>query len=209
MPLSQEHLSLLRAIRDEWNRAESDIKTAETVVNNIVMPSIKELRYAGRRIIDALMLITDQEIGESPEKITALLDDANFDCHRARHDAIDAATAKIAADLEIMTVKLKYGPILQAYPDFHKLYTELVAVRNKIIISRKDRQDREAIYSTIESVDFPALVQSFNAMRTCEPMMIALAKKERAASFYGKWGFRVGIGGFVVAVIAILVAVFK
>jgi hypothetical protein len=58
MSLSDDHLALLRAIQDEWNRAETDIKTAELVVNNIVIPSVKELRYAGRRIVDALAEMT-------------------------------------------------------------------------------------------------------------------------------------------------------
>jgi len=87
-------MRLLRAIQDEWNRAETDIKTAETVVNNIVIPSVKELRYAGRRIIDAIMEMTANPSAYDPARVRALLDDAHFDCHRARHDAIDAATAK-------------------------------------------------------------------------------------------------------------------
>src|ERR1700730_11122379 len=53
MHFSESHLTLLKSIQDEWNKAEGDIKTAEMVVHSIVIPSIKELRYAGRRVIDA------------------------------------------------------------------------------------------------------------------------------------------------------------
>ncbi len=205
MSLSDEHLALLRAIQDEWNRAEQDIKTAETVVNNIVIPSVKELRYAGRRVIDALMEMTANPTACDHARIRALLDDAHFDCHRARHDAIDAATAKIAADLSIMTEKLTYGPILQAYANFPVLYQKLNSVRDKIIQSRGRRDNREAIYSVIESVDFPELVRFYNDMRTAEPMMKAIAKRERALLFYGKWGLIVGailgVGGILVALL--------
>jgi len=93
-----------KATQDEWNRAEADIKTAEMGVHSIVIPSVKELRYGGRRVIDALMEIARNPNNADNTRIKALLDDAHFDCHRARHDAIDAA--KIAADLEIMTAKL-------------------------------------------------------------------------------------------------------
>ena len=125
MHFSEDHLVILAAIQKEWNRAEEDIKTAELVVNKIVLPSIKELRYAGRRVIDALMIITANPHGADEGQIRSLLDDAKFDCHRARHDAIDAATSKIAIDLEIMVSKLGYHAILPAYPDFPQLYQNL------------------------------------------------------------------------------------
>lgn len=90
------------SICNEWDRAEEDIKVAEQINNKVVIPSVSELRYAGRRIIEALREI---EKNGPEEKIIGLLQDAEFDCHRARHDAIDAATSKIAVDLEIATKK--------------------------------------------------------------------------------------------------------
>src|SRR5229473_6540765 len=89
---------LLSTIREEWDKSEEYIKQAEQVNNAVVFPSIKELRYAGRRIVEGLYLIVSH--GDR-SKIEDLLRDAKFGCHRARHDAIDAATAKIAVDLDI------------------------------------------------------------------------------------------------------------
>lgn len=57
----------------EWNKAEKAIKSAEHVEGQVVNPSIYELRYAGRRIIEAL---TIQE--SDPEKALRLLSDAHF-----------------------------------------------------------------------------------------------------------------------------------
>jgi hypothetical protein len=209
MHFSEDHLSILATIQTEWNRAEADIKTAEMVVRKIVLPSVKELRYAGRRIIDVLMVITANPDDPNHAQIGALLEDARFDCHRARHDAIDAATAKIAADLEIMAEKLGYHAILPAYPEFPKLYQSLLTVRDKIKESREKRDNREAIYSVIEAVDFPALVPSFNTMRASEPIMVQLAKKSRRDRFFGEYGLYIGLGALVVGAIALIVSLVR
>ncbi len=206
MHLTPEHLDLLKSIQDEWNHAEEDIKTAEMVVQKIVIPAVKELRYAGRRIVDVLMLLTSQPDAPDLTRIQKLLDDANFNCHKARHDAIDAATAKIAADLSIMAEKLGYDAILPAYPQFPALYVDLNRVRDKITTSRRARDNRDAIYASIEIVDFPALVDSFTRMSTCEPMILALAKKGRRNHFFGKYGLIVGIIGVIIAAGALTLA---
>jgi len=206
MHFSEAHLILLKSIQDEWNRAEEDVKTAEMVVHSIVIPSIKELRYGGRRVIDALMVITSDPENPDHDRIKALLDDARFDCHRARHDAIDAATAKIAADLEIMVEKLGHESILPAFPDFPSLYQNLTSVRDRIRMSRGNRDNREVIYSVIEAADFQELVNAFNRMRSCEPIMVALAKKNRRNDFFGKWGFIIGVVGVIVGIVGIIFA---
>ena len=43
MHFNGSHLALLKSIQDEWNKAEEDIKTAEMVVHNIVIPSLWNL----------------------------------------------------------------------------------------------------------------------------------------------------------------------
>jgi hypothetical protein len=121
MQLSDEQAALLNSIAEEWNQAEEDVKVAEQICNEIVVPAIKEMRYAGRRIVDA---IAKMHAGERAEEIEALLREARFDCHRARHDAIDAGTSKIAIDLEIMVKKLGPEVILPVCPGFQatKIY---------------------------------------------------------------------------------------
>lgn len=197
MQLTDAHIALLNSILAEWNRAESDIKRAEQVNNNVVIPSIKELRYAGRRIVDMLVKIGS---GAPDDEIHKLLADATFDCHRARHDAIDAATSKIAIDLEIMASKLGYEVILPAYPNFAQLVRDLQLVRAKIAVSREDRENREAIYSVIEAVDFPNLVTSYNDMRSSEHIMIQMAKRRRSSE-------AIGIGGAILGAIGITLAI--
>lgn len=152
MQLSDECWRLLNSVLVEWNRAEEDIKIAEQVANKVVNPSIKELRYAGRRIVDALCKYKNQE---PMNDIESLLRDALFDCHRARHDAIDAGTSKIAVDLQLMIKKIKYDAILPVFPEFPNFLKALKAVRVRIQVSRKNRANREVVYTVLESIDFP------------------------------------------------------
>lgn len=194
---------MLETIQKEWNQAEEDIKLAEQVCTDIVVPAIKELRYGGRRLVDMIHLILTDG---TQEDINALLSDATFDCHRARHDAIDAATAKISLDLDIMVRKLKHEPILAAYPEFPKLLSSLSTVREKIALSRSNREDRIAIYAVIEVTDLPILITAYNDLRQSEPMMKALARRNRWRDFFGFWGFIVGVVGLIFAVIALLLA---
>jgi hypothetical protein len=192
MPLTPDQSRVLESIRDEWGRAERDIKLAEQVCNEIVFPSINELRYGGRRVVDTVRAVV---AGSSQKDIDALLADALFDCHRARHDAIDTATAKIAITIDIMVSKLKYEAILPCYADFPILVSDLAAVRKKVSISRKDRENREAIYTVIEETDFPALVDRYQGLQASEPIMKRLAKRNRWKDAIGYIGFVIGIIG--------------
>jgi hypothetical protein len=109
MPLHPDLDAAVSAVRDEWNNAEAAIKLAEQVNGEIVNPSVYELRYAGRRIVEALAH-PDIEQGKK------LLGDAHFDCCRARHDAVDAATSKISADLDLAVKHLGADTVLKSFP---------------------------------------------------------------------------------------------
>ena len=160
----------------EWNKAEEDIKRAEQVCDEVVIPSIMELRYAGRRLAQALELISKNGPTADIEK---LLSDAAFNCHRARHDAIDAATAQIARVLKIAVTKLRYSVILQAFPQFPQLYSHLNILREKIVVTRGSATARDHIYEAVEAGDFPALLRLFKEFQGCEPMMKRMARSER------------------------------
>jgi len=150
MELSEEIEAALVELSLEWNKAEGAIKLAEQVNGEIINPAIYELRYAGRRLIEAFARVSSGNVAEA----LRLLRDAHFDCCRARHDAIDAATAKIVSDLEIAVARLGPEAVLTSFPEFSQLLGALGEVRDKIAISREDRQNRDAIYETLESGKF-------------------------------------------------------
>ncbi|WP_299653550.1 hypothetical protein [uncultured Jannaschia sp.] len=184
------------SVGEEWDKAESAIKLAEQVNREVVSPAIYELRYAGRKLVEAKQLRLPD-----PAKSLDLLRDAKMDCLRARHDAIDAATSKIVMDLEIAVSNLGATRVLSCFPNWSDVYGQLVQVRSKIAVSREDRNNRDAIYSTIQGTDLPAIVKLYNAFKAQEPHLIRDAKKERWTAV---GGYVVGAIGIVIGVIGIL-----
>jgi len=200
MQIADDNAQLLSDIKVEWNKAEQDIKLAEQVCLKVVTPAVKELRYAGRRIVDALHHI---KLGDDLPKAKEYLIDAKFDCMRARHDAIDVATAKMAIDIEIMVEELGYEAILLAYPPFPELRKELNRVRGLIAKSRGQRENRENVYSGIETTVLEKIINLFNEMNAAEPMMRAFVSASRRASLRN---LVMGVAGLIVGVIGLAFA---
>src|SRR5262249_24115555 len=114
------------------------------------------------------------------EQILHHLGETKFFCHRARHDAIDAATSKITADMAIMTERLGYHIVLQVHPKFGDLHRKLREIREKIVVSRQERTNRDKIYAAISATDFKSLISDYNDLLASEPMMRSMAQAERA-----------------------------
>lgn len=203
MPGLDRHWNLLFSIHLQWNKAERDIKIAEQICGEVAYPAINELRYAGRRLADAIGFANADD---GDVRIGPLLHDACFDCLRARHDAVDAGTTKIAIELDIFADKIGHDVILESFTEFPDLYVELRQIREKIANSRKARDRREEIYEEIENFDFPKLVSSYSRLRAAEPVMRAVAKKRRRNMVLGYWitaaSLLFGIAGLVIAVLA-------
>ncbi len=162
-------------MRNEWNRAEEVVKAAEQICGETVIPSVKELRYAGRRLIDAL----NSNVSSDPGKVRELLNDAIFNCHCARHDAIDVATAVVALNLDITTNKIGFDNILRAFPRFADLRKQLSTIRGKIRTSRSNRGDRDLIYQVISETDLPVMASLYDEFQLAEDIMKGLARKDR------------------------------
>ena len=194
-----EYKSILAGISSEWDQAEKDIKIAEQVCGEVVTPSIKELRYAGRRIVDAL---NEMAADGDKQKISNYLQDAKFNCHKARHDAIDAAISKISITLELMSQKLGYKNIITVYSGFSDFWAQLSATKEKIVASRGDRENRENLYAAIENSEIQKLVVEFGKIQRAEPIIMSIAKKEKMAM----WGsYAIGLIGIIIAIVAIFV----
>lgn len=171
------HMDILADIQREWDLAETAVKRCEQVANDAVIPAINELRYAGRRIIDAL---NAAQTPGNEAKVAAYLEDARFNCHRARHDAMDAALDVIARDFDNLTKRLGYDAVTRAFPGFSDLYASFALARSKIAASRGDRENRDAIYKSIEDVDFPGIADRYAALLTCKPIALSFAACNRA-----------------------------
>ncbi|MBX3508432.1 MAG: hypothetical protein KF714_06565 [Parvibaculum sp.] len=193
MASQQDIEAALDALCEEWNKAESAIKLAEQVNGEIVNPAIYELRYAGRRVVEAL-----SKREEDPDTAKKLLDDAHFDCCRARHDAIDAATSKMTADLRIAIDRIGADVVLDKFRDLSKLLAELSKVRKLIATSRENRNDRDSIYATIQDVNLFDIVSMFDEFQASETVLKAAAARIRISRFIS-YGF--GVLGITLTIV--------
>lgn len=202
---SEEFDKVFCQVCDEWNKAELSIKLAENVNGEIVNPAVFELRYAGRRIVEAF-----QKFNTEPQSAISLLRDAKFDCHRSQHDAVDAATSKMAGDLTVAVEFLSASIVMKNFPDFTELYGKLSSVRQKIAKSREDRENRDKIYNSIQNSDLPRMVELFQNFKASESLMLEAAEQERKErnrnNLFGWFGIAVGIIGVIVALIGIAIA---
>jgi hypothetical protein len=186
----------LAAIAADWNAAELDLKLGEQVNQKVVFPAIKELRYAGRRLADALVAISQ---ARSRKDIDALLVHARFNCHCARHDAIDAATLKMAIDLDLMLGRLGHEAVLFAFPKFPDLYHRIQHAQSLIASARAKRENRQDIYAEIEATNFSDLVDLFKEAKGSEPLMKRIAASTKSQ----RWvAYALAGAGILLAVLA-------
>jgi len=179
------------SIANEWDKAEKAIKLAEQVCDSVVIPAVAELRYAGRRIVDA---INAAKNGCPSEQVEGLIADAEFDCHRSIHDAIDAALNEMSIQTDLLAKEMGYDVVNNSYPEFVDFSKKLVAARQQIASSRGDRDNRQAIYESIIQTDFSNIVENYQDLRNSETKMKIIVAAKRA-------GLRITIALFIIGTI--------
>lgn len=174
--------ALIAEIKREWDKAEEVVKLAELVCEDVIIPAVAELRYAGRRLVDAL---NGQATGKTEGEVIALVEDARFCCFRSRHDAIDAALGRMALEIDVLANAMGYDVVHNSYPDFVAYVQRLTSARRQIAISRGDRNNREAIYESLVATDFSKLVDDHLALKTSETTMRIIVDRKRLTIWLG------------------------
>lgn len=197
-----EHRDLLEEVCEQWDRAEANIKRAEQLVDGAMIPSINELRYAGRRVMEAARTIIKNG---DPKKIEDKLRDAMYDCHRAQHDAVDASFQAVSIKMDAAVSRLSMTSLLTAFPDYPRLKALLRKVEDQVVESRANRENRDAIYDSLQQVEFETLLTLFRDFVANEDTMKAIAREERwekmKSSIFGWGGLFLGAIAIVVAII--------
>ena len=139
----------------------------------------------------------------APDKILALLEDARFCCHRAQHDAIDAAMSKMSISLDNLTSKLGFDAVLAAYPEFREFFSDFMVARDKIAKSRETREDRVAIYETLTAVDLPNLTERFGRLVAAKPIAKRAALKMKLGGLNGLLILLLALAGAIFAGLAV------
>lgn len=201
--------SVFTLLIEQWNIAERRIKKAEFVAaNNVVSSAIFELRYAGRKIVDSLLLLqTENWKADDTErqKILASLADATEDCVKAKHDAIDAILLFVASWFDRTERQSGLSEIQKYFPDYIEITGKIIDLQNRISESRGDRTVlRDTIYDGIESEGYDEVLALYEKMRQSEPRVQREIRAERRRTRILVWGTIVAV---VVALLALGIGV--
>ena len=174
----------LRELQTQWNIAERRIKKAELVrASEVVAPAIFELRYAGRKLVDAMALILDSEWqceAKTKQTILRQIGDATEDCVKAKHDAIDAMLVFVTAWFERTEGAIGLDGLVKYFPEYIKVTGKISNLYDRIAESRGDRnKSRDDIYDSIETADYAGILDLYAAMAVSETRVQAQVEAER------------------------------
>jgi hypothetical protein len=168
----------------DWVRAEEVLKMAERLKNEVFIPSIMELRYAARRVVQAELdfangYATDDEIG-------AHLTEAIENCRKARHDAIDSAVNFVHEQLDVLKDNVGLPVLVQAFPGYAALRARINEIDERIVASRKNRAKLDDEYEAIKREHLTQIVDLYRQMECSRPAIESIIKKQ-------KWDFVQGV----------------
>lgn len=199
MQVNDERVARFERLYHAWAEAEKAVKIADQVVGDVVIPAIKELRYAGRKLSKGLH---NYIVGNMEDEADRWIEDAINDCHRARHDATDAATAFIARRLEQVMDELGSAAVREHFPEYADLRGNLATVRRKVAAARHDHNGRHDIYEVLEEEELPQIMALYEKLLANEPSM----KDDRFGRFLARQGITLG---WLVALGVALYAAFR
>jgi hypothetical protein len=204
----------LRGIFDLWNDTEARIKEAERLRAEVVIPSIKELRYAGRWLADVLgvifPLVEDKLSPEQRSTLERYLFETTQNCVRAKNDAIDASVLFVHRRLEQMVNAFGIPNVFSYFPDYVRMLTAIREVDAIITDTRgAERPNRNELYDKIASEHLPGIIKVYNDMMAAEDAIqasIAQAQEEQDARERRNWyrsiiGYGIGATGIIIGII--------
>jgi hypothetical protein len=168
--LDPELDAALAELIKQWNIAETRIKKAEQVrADQVVASAIFELRYAGRKIIDAIEICLTQDIvadHKAREKVHSYIADATEDCVKAKHDAIDAMMTFVTTWFHRAETFLTLEKVQHFFPSYLKTVSMIATIQDNIAASRGDRNRlRDSIYDDIDVKGYDEVLQLYDQMR--------------------------------------------
>ena len=192
----------LSSLADHWNRIEKRVKQAEQVRGEVVIPAINELRYAGRKIVDAWLLyakpISTEEDRKEFEETLAVIKQYLLN---ADHDISDAICFTLHKQMQYFLRRYGIRTITKHFNDFPSFLAEMRDVNNTISQSRETRVQRIDKYNEIAGDYIPKLVAYYDQLLTSAELALEKELRQR----YINWGFAIlGVAGSLASIITLL-----
>lgn len=202
----EKFIRQVQILADEWDKAEEWVKDGEHHSGRVIIPAINELRYAGRRLIDAF---ASHKRGDDPQTrlhLQAVKDDLN----KARHDVVDAIFTENSDQAGEWRDDIGQGVLQEHFPKYGELFALIKDMSDKISTARKNRDQRDEIYSKLFK-KLPDLIELCNELRESVGAILENKKKKEEAQEEMKRNFRIAqIKSnvlIVIATISVLIAV--
>jgi hypothetical protein len=160
-----------------WMRAEEVLKITERIKNETFIPSIKELRYASRRIVQAHVDFHNNKATD--EQITVHLTEATENCRKAQHDAVDSAINFVHEQLDKLSEQVGLAVLSKAFPRYVELRRVIRTIDERIVASRTNRCDLDDEYEAIKKDHLIEMVDLYCEMECSEDVIKSILKKDR------------------------------
>lgn len=167
----QEFAARIQEYSTQWFRAEEAIKSFERLEAKVLMASVQELRYAGRRFAQILDTYYKKNGDLSQDDVRHLevhLIEAIQNCIKARHDALDAAVHFIHKRISTLISAVGLLEVKAHFPNFNNLVDEIKAIDKKIVEARADRSKLDGNYDAILIEHRDKLIKFYGELENSE-----------------------------------------
>lgn len=124
--------------------AEEKIKLVEKLSNELVIPAINELRYAGYHLVEYLTLIADPD---APRDLhSEELRKAQNHCKRAIYDAVEAGTTMVLESIKAFQNDFRMVVLSEHIEDYAAIRARIHAATELVLRSKGENEDRGDYY---------------------------------------------------------------
>jgi len=182
---------MLAHVAREWDKAEKLIKEAERARAQVVMASVNELRYAGRRLVDALHLQEKAKVDPTAKSdFDRYISEVLAFSHRAQHDAVDAIVLFLQKAIEKYENEFGISLLIEKYPRILDIKASISQADSLIIASRKDRMSRIEEYDKLAADHCPALLEHYQHLMANKDVLTELVNAKKLSEIKQKREFR-------------------
>ncbi|MBF0307877.1 MAG: hypothetical protein HQL40_15490 [Alphaproteobacteria bacterium] len=180
------------AIDALYREAEQALHEAETVHHELSVPSVNQLRYAGRHVLSALVGADAAAAEEEKQR-------AQRHCQRAIYDAFDGITSYLLESIADFKADYARIEITPHFPRYHETLEKARNARDLLIKARTVSDDRHRYYTDCR--------KAARELKSCHDAMelareeLNKAIKNRNRVVYFAWA------GIVVALIGVAATV--
>ena len=210
--IDDKYIPQFRSIVERWNKVEGALKKAEGILTSAVQPAINELRYAGRRIVDALAICLHRHgediAAHSDEDIDRVLLEAEQNCIKAEHDIADAVVLYVHMYINEIVTEFTELDVSAHFHNYFPLKVRIREVNDFVTSSREERGERSEMYDQIMSSYVPDIIQFYKEMQGAEGVIKLQHKKRLAEGKRQRLMLWVSIFAFILAAISVAISIY-